>query len=122
MILPRRVSASSPQARWRQCVQLAWATIAAMQARGALTLLALVAGCYEAPAGEPCSITCTTECPGDLTCSNGFCVGDGDVCAPQFVSVSTGGGFACGLDSQGALFCWGSNEHHAISESGELAF
>ena len=93
-----------------------------MLSRGAVILLALAAGCYEPPAGGPCSITCTTECPGDLTCSNGFCVGDGDVCAPQFIQVSTGGGFACAIDSQEGLFCWGSNEHHVMAESDELAF
>lgn len=91
-----------------------------MRVRGA-TFLAVVVGCYEAPAGEPCAITCTVECPGDLTCTAGFCVGPGEMCAPEFSQVATGGGFACAIDASARLWCWGSNEHHQVDPGDAFA-
>ena len=45
----------------------------------ALVFLAGWGACYSAPTGdERCTITCVDDCPGDLTCQNGFCVGDGE--------------------------------------------
>ena len=78
-----------------------------MNARGAIALVIIViAGCYEAPPpGEPCAITCTDVCPGDeLSCVNGFCVTEGQVCAPALQRVSAGAGYACALDEAGRLW------------------
>ena len=70
----------------------------AMHARVAMAV-AVIAGCYEAPAApSACAITCTDGCPGDLSCVNGFCVKDGEVCAPVLQHVSAGAGYACALD------------------------
>jgi alpha-tubulin suppressor-like RCC1 family protein len=55
-----------------------------------------------------------TECPGDLTCKNGFCVAEDEACAPGFARVTTGAGFACALDEIGDPWCWGANDHHQI--------
>jgi alpha-tubulin suppressor-like RCC1 family protein len=83
-------------------------------------LVALAAvSCYRAPvANEACTITCTEgvegSCPGDLTCRGGFCVADGQVCRPAFTQVAAGTGFACALDEDGALWCWGDNRSGQI--------
>src|SRR5262245_17594147 len=90
-----------------------------MRARGAFWILVFGA-CYDAPTGpSPCTITCTDSCPGDLTCKGGFCVGDNEDCKPEFVSISTGGGFACALDSVHDLWCWGNNDRHQIDPSAD---
>jgi alpha-tubulin suppressor-like RCC1 family protein len=87
---------------------------------GALFVLVGWTACYDAPTGHgPCSITCESECPGDLTCENGFCVGEGEQCAPGFVSISSGGGFSCAIDERSELWCWGSNDRHQIDPSDE---
>lgn len=88
-----------------------------------LCCLVLVAACYEAPSGlEPCAITCTDECPGDLTCSGGYCVEPGQVCRPSFTQVTAGTGFACAIDDLGALWCWGDNQHHVIDAGDQLQY
>ena len=86
-------------------------------------LLASVAACYHAPTEHSgCEITCETSCPGDLTCQNGFCVGPGEVCKPTFMQVAPGTGFACALDDQASVWCWGSNQHHIIDPGMQTAF
>lgn len=86
---------------------------------GLLGLFALAA-CYEPPnTDETCTITCTAgvpdNCPGDLACESGYCVGPGQVCRPSFVSTTAGTGFACAIDAQGAVWCWGSLTQTAIA-------
>jgi alpha-tubulin suppressor-like RCC1 family protein len=81
--------------------------------RTGLLVVALAgAACYEAPRSGTCSITCTpgvsNNCPEDLACEGGYCVGRGQVCRPSFVRVAAGTGFACGIDDQAALWCWGT--------------
>ncbi|HEU0032209.1 MAG TPA: hypothetical protein VFQ53_16355 [Kofleriaceae bacterium] len=95
-----------------------------MRARSVVVLaMAMLGACYEPPVrSTPCAITCTDACPGDLTCQNGFCVADGEVCSPSFVQVSAGHGFVCGIDEADKLWCWGSNEHHQIDPSDEESF
>ncbi len=89
----------------------------------ALVFLAGWSACYSTPTGdEPCTITCVDDCPGDLTCQNGFCVGDGEECAPGFTSISMGGGFSCALDTLSDLWCWGTNDHHQIDPGTEPLF
>src|SRR5258705_12067854 len=79
--------------------------------------------CYRAPqTNMSCTITCSGACPGELTCEGGFCVEPGQVCRPAFVAISAGTGFACGIDANGSLGCWGSNQHHQISQTDQLAF
>lgn len=80
-------------------------------------------GCYDSPvpAGS-CQVTCTDECPGGFACLDGLCVAPGEDCAPTFVSVSAGGGFACAIDERQLLWCWGSNERHQISSSEKIEF
>ncbi len=78
---------------------------------GLLVVLVLAAACYEPPVSNSCTITCTEgvagNCPGDLVCESGYCVGDGQVCRPTFVQIAAGTGTACAIDDQGALWCWG---------------
>ncbi len=78
-----------------------------------LLAVALLASCYSPPkADEDCTITCTEgvpeNCPGDLVCEAGYCVGGGQVCRPTFVEVAAGTGFACAIDDSSAVWCWGS--------------
>ena len=63
-------------------------------------------------------------CPGDLVCEGGFCVepGGGHVCKPTFAQVAAGTGFACAIDTNSSLWCWGSNLHHQISQSDDIAY
>ncbi|HWO17207.1 MAG TPA: hypothetical protein VNO30_00465 [Kofleriaceae bacterium] len=90
---------------------------------GGVAGLGVVAGCYEAPAPPAeCTITCTSDCPGDLQCVSGFCVSGDEVCAPTFQRVSAGAGYACALDDARRLWCWGHNAHHQIDESERLVF
>lgn len=89
----------------------------------AVTALAVIAGCYEAPAApSACAIACTDSCPGDLSCVNGFCVKDGEVCAPALQHVSAGAGYACAIDELGRRWCWGSNARHQIDASERAVF
>jgi alpha-tubulin suppressor-like RCC1 family protein len=46
----------------------------------------------------------------------------GQVCRPSFEKVAAGTGFACGLDEDDALWCWGSNLHHQIDPGDALQF
>src|SRR5262245_1441144 len=93
-----------------------------MDARAALALV-LVGACYEAPAPpDPCAIRCLEDCPGELSCVNGFCVADGEVCMPTFQRVSAGAGYGCALDDTGGLWCWGSNAHHQIDPGDRAVF
>jgi alpha-tubulin suppressor-like RCC1 family protein len=90
-----------------------------MRAREALSFSAVVllglGACYDTPTGdEPCAITCVSECPGDLTCTNGFCVGPGEECTAAFTSITMGAGVACALDELSDLWCWGNNDRHQI--------
>ncbi len=88
--------------------------------RAVVVGLAALVGCYEAPTqGESCSILCVDTCPEEMACVNGYCVGDGDSCEPEFGRVHAGNGFACGLDEQRRRWCWGANDHHQLSASDE---
>ncbi len=94
-------------------------------------LLALV-GCYRAPAfDQPCSITCTSECPGALTCDPALhvCIAPGEDCHDQvpvtpvdLAQISVGTGVACGLDTEKHLWCWGSNVDHAIDPGSTVQY
>jgi alpha-tubulin suppressor-like RCC1 family protein len=70
---------------------------------------AAAAACYE-PAFQPCTITCTTECPGGLECIAGQCAPAGGTCELEGAARRTAGGahHACGIVG-GELYCWGSN-------------
>lgn len=104
-----------------------------MHARLLLTgaVLALV-GCYRAPSfDQPCSITCTSECPGALTCDPTLhvCVGPEDDCHDvipttpvELASVTAGTGVACGLDTEKHLWCWGSNVDHVIDPGSTVQY
>jgi alpha-tubulin suppressor-like RCC1 family protein len=82
-----------------------------------------VAGCYRAPTSEqPCSITCTDSCPGELTCQSGYCVKPGEVCHPTFTRIAAGNGFACAIDDSASLWCWGSNRHHVVDPGMQLSY
>ena len=80
---------------------------------GVVGVIALAA-CYEQPDVESCAVTCDTTCPGDLACVHGVCVGPGDSCETAFTTVHAGTGFACALDGQHLLWCWGSSSHHQL--------
>jgi alpha-tubulin suppressor-like RCC1 family protein len=87
---------------------------------GALFALAALVACYEAPDRDAtCTILCTSECPGDLECVNGYCIAEGETCEPSFTQVRAGNGFACALDEVGRRWCWGANDRHQISSSDE---
>ena len=77
--------------------------------------LVLAAACYHTPSSDPsCSIRCDSDCPSDMSCVAGFCVAAGETCAPTFTAVHAGGGFACALDDNSLLWCWGTNGHHQL--------
>src|SRR5688572_9049625 len=83
-----------------------------------LLLLVVLVGCYHDPASNPaCTILCTDACPDGMTCAQGFCVGESDRCDPTFASVRAGNGFACALDTNERLWCWGANDRHQIDGS-----
>jgi alpha-tubulin suppressor-like RCC1 family protein len=81
-----------------------------------------LAACYEQPQVESCAITCEAECPGDLTCMHGLCVAPGERCETSFNTVRAGGGFACALDGEHLLWCWGSNANHQIAPTDTATF
>jgi len=88
--------------------------------RGCLAVLALlVAGCYEQP-HDRCAIRCTGSgadaCPSGLVCTDqGYCAGSAaDVCTTALSTVRIGAHHACGLDTAGALYCWGDDENGAV--------
>jgi hypothetical protein len=97
-----------------------------------------VSGCYD-PRIRPCAVTCATEsdCTGDQTCRGGVCQGpsdscptggDADVDGPDdgdggidamptgtWREMSVGAFHTCAIKSaDGALFCWGNNDHRQI--------
>ena len=89
-----------------------------MSIRGVLFLVVVCAGCYDPPTGA-CGIRCDTTCPGDLVC------GADHLCAPKdgtgcevpaigFAQITLGGRHACGLDTDGVLYCWGDNREGQI--------
>lgn len=83
---------------------------------GAIIVATSLAGCYGEPTSAPaCSITCEQGCPDGMTCTHGYCVGAEDSCPPTFRATSAGTGFACALDSQDLLWCWGANDHHQLA-------
>ena len=85
-----------------------------MRSRVLFAAVALAA-CYDEPTSAPaCSVTCETSCPGDLTCVRGYCVAAGQTCEPTFRATSAGTGFACALDTQDVLWCWGANTDHQL--------
>jgi alpha-tubulin suppressor-like RCC1 family protein len=86
-----------------------------------LLLFVALGGCYQAPASDPsCSILCEDRCPAGMTCHNGYCVGDGQTCEPELATVRAGNGFACALDTERRLWCWGANDHHQIDDTDRL--
>ncbi|HSD88632.1 MAG TPA: hypothetical protein VLB44_13985 [Kofleriaceae bacterium] len=87
-----------------------------------LSVMLLVAACYEQPAASDCTVTCTDHCPGDMSCVHGYCIADGQRCEPAFTSVHAGTGFACALDSQALLWCWGANTNHQIDPGAAESF
>jgi len=85
--------------------------------------------CYRAPQqNDSCTIQCSgtgaESCPGELVCESGFCVepGSDQVCKPTFAQVAAGTGFACAIDTNSSLWCWGENRHHQISEADQIAY
>ena len=83
-----------------------------------MAIAVVLVACYSAPTSAPrCQITCTDECPGDLTCKHGYCVGEADTCEPTFRQTSAGTGFACALDTQDLLWCWGANTNNQLEAS-----
>lgn len=50
--------------------------------------------------------------PGSYTCAcqPGY-AGDGQSCAQSFTAISTAATHSCSLRSDGALYCWGANDH-----------
>ena len=87
-----------------------------MQYRRVAGALALAA-CYSPPP-DACGLTCTTTCPDGFTCSDGLCVhADGRACplpSLELASFGVGASFACGLDTTGAIYCWGDNRAHQL--------
>lgn len=82
---------------------------------GMLVIAIAFAGCYGEPTDAPaCAITCDRDCPDGMSCVHGYCVGEGDTCAPTFRMTSAGTGFACALDTQDLLWCWGANTYHQL--------
>ncbi|MBP9206528.1 MAG: hypothetical protein KBG28_21320 [Kofleriaceae bacterium] len=83
-------------------------------ARLGIAAALLAAACYEPPVA-PCTIRCTTTCPGDLTCEVGWCTTADQICPdgggplPSMSQVATAGGAACAIDVDGGLWCWGDN-------------
>ena len=79
----------------------------------------IVAGCYEQPS-ERCAIRCSGSaadaCPSSLTCNTqGYCVGSaGDLCTASLATVRLGAYHGCGLDTGGALYCWGDDTSGAV--------
>src|SRR5437773_834304 len=66
----------------------------------AAVVLATVSACYRAPAtNSACAIVCDDTCP-QGQCINGYCVGEGQTCAPTFPAVRAGNGVGCGLDTR----------------------
>src|SRR5215207_4224957 len=89
----------------------------AMRAGVHIVVVLSVAGCYGEPSSEPaCAITCDDACPGGMSCVHGYCVAQGQTCEPTFRATSAGTGFACALDSQDLLWCWGANTYHQLDD------
>ncbi len=65
--------------------------------------------CTAGTAGCSPDATCTNG-PGNYSClCNAGFAGDGRSCYPDYVQVSVDGDHGCGVRSDGALYCWGSN-------------
>jgi alpha-tubulin suppressor-like RCC1 family protein len=79
-----------------------------MRLGGWLVAAGTMVGCYSPslPEDQPCSET--GKCPGGLTCdlATGTCVSQTPEAA-RFTTISAAFGHACGIDPDGALFCWG---------------
>jgi alpha-tubulin suppressor-like RCC1 family protein len=79
-----------------------------MRLWGWLVAAGMLVGCYSPslPEDQPCSET--GKCPGGLTCdlATGTCVSQTPEAA-HFTTISAAFGHACGIDPDGALFCWG---------------
>ncbi|HTL36279.1 MAG TPA: hypothetical protein VL326_24270, partial [Kofleriaceae bacterium] len=75
--------------------------------RRTLVGLVVLAACYEQPQVDSCAITCDATCPDGMTCKHGLCVEPGETCDTSFTSVHAGTGFACALDGEHLLWCWG---------------
>ncbi len=77
-----------------------------------LGVIALV-GCYEPPV-DSCGIHCTDTCPGNLICTaEHVCRGADGSCAAapiEFATIGAGSRHVCGLDLDGAIWCWGDND------------
>lgn len=88
--------------------------------RFGLLVVLVLGACYDPPRSDGnCSISCTegvaNNCPGDLACEGGYCVAPGQVCRPTFVQTTAGTGFACAIDDQAALWCWGELTGTAVA-------
>ncbi|MCA9673923.1 MAG: hypothetical protein KC464_02695, partial [Myxococcales bacterium] len=103
----------------------------------ACVALAALAGCY-GPSFDPCHVACAadSECPGGTACGSdlrchvadqpicavagdaGVDGGDPDAALPvgSFKSLTVGVRFACGIDADDQLLCWGDNSSGQLGD------
>ncbi|MCA9676436.1 MAG: hypothetical protein KC464_15495, partial [Myxococcales bacterium] len=103
----------------------------------ACVALAALAGCY-GPSFDPCHVACAsdTECPGGAVCGTdlrchaadqpscavtgdaGVDGGDPDAALPvgRFKALTVGVRFACGIDTDDQILCWGDNSSGQLGD------